>query len=261
MPELFVPVDGGELWAEDTGGDLPSLVLIHPGTGDSRSWDPLLPELTRSFRVVRYDSRGWGRSPAPTRPYTHLGDLVTVLDHVGVERAAIVGCSQGGDCAMGLAIAQPERVSALVLLCPGVSGYPWPEDPLGPEFDQAAEEGVDAVTEFMIRVWGAAGRTPEAEEQFRSAARALLAQGEHLQPNPPIFDRLGEIAVPTSLLVGDADRPMLIECDRQIAARIPGCELVEVPGVDHLPTLRVPDQVLELIHRTIGRSTPYVGPR
>ena len=255
MPELIIPVDGGELWADDTGGDLPPLVLVHPGTGDSRSWDPLLAELTASFRVVRYDQRAFGRSPASTRPYTLLDDLVTVLDHFGIGRAALVGCSQGGDCAMGLAIAQPSRVSALVLLCPGVSGYPWPEEPLPEaEFERAAADGVEALAELGLRRWGAAGRTPEVMEQFRSAARAWLAQGELVQSNPPIFDRLGEIAVPTSLLVGDADLPMLIECDRQIAARIPECELVEVPGVDHLPSLRVPDEVLDLIHRTIARA-------
>jgi 3-oxoadipate enol-lactonase len=66
-----------------------------------------------------------------------------------------------------------------------------------------------------------------------------------------VFDRLGEIAVPSALLVGDLDQAWLIDCDRQAAARIPGCRLVEVPGVDHLPSLRVPEQVLDLIRATV----------
>jgi pimeloyl-ACP methyl ester carboxylesterase len=74
--------------------------------------------------------------------------------------------------------------------------------------------------------------------------------------NPAIFDRLDEVAVPTSLLVGDADRPVLIEANREMAARIPGCELIEVPGVDHLPPLRVPERVLQMIDDTLARIKP-----
>jgi 3-oxoadipate enol-lactonase len=89
------------------------------------------------------------------------------------------------------------------------------------------------------------------EEQLRSAARSWLGGVQLVRPNPPVFDRLGEIAVPCALLVGDLDQPWLIDCDRQAAARIPGCRLVEAPGVDHLPPLRVPEQVLDLIGATV----------
>jgi pimeloyl-ACP methyl ester carboxylesterase len=73
------------------------------------------------------------------------------------------------------------------------------------------------------------------------------------RPNPMVFDRLGEVSVPTSLLIGDADRPPLIDSNLQAAARIPGCRLIEVPGVDHLPPLRVPDLVLRTITETLAR--------
>ena len=128
MTELMVPVNGGEVWAEDSG-DGPPLVLLHPGVGDSRIWDPVLPALTATHRVIRYDARGFGRSPAPSVEFSLYDDLVTVLDYLKLTGTPIVGCSQGGDCALGLAVLQPARVSALVLLCPGVSGYQWPEDP------------------------------------------------------------------------------------------------------------------------------------
>lgn len=256
MTETMIAVGGGEVWADDSGGDLPPLVLVHPGVGDSRIWDLVLPTLTKSYRVIRYDARGYGRSPAPTVAYSLLDDLVTVLDYYGLDRAPIVGCSQGGDCGVGLAITKPERVSALVLLCPGISGYPWPAEPeLDAEFERAAAEGVDAVAEVGLRLWAAAGPTPAVVEQLRSAARAWISSGDLERPNPPAFDRLSEIAVPTSLLVGDADRPPLIESNLRVAARIPGCELIEVPGVDHLPPLRVPDRVLQLITDTLARVT------
>jgi 3-oxoadipate enol-lactonase len=66
-------------------------VLVHPGVGDSRIWDPILPALTERHPVIRYDARGFGRSPLPTVPFVLLDDLVTVLDHYRIERTAIVG--------------------------------------------------------------------------------------------------------------------------------------------------------------------------
>jgi 3-oxoadipate enol-lactonase len=253
MTESMIDVAGGDtVWADDSGGDRPPLVLLHPGVGDSRIWDPILPALAERHRVIRYDARGFGRSPLPTVPFVLLEDLVAVLDHYRIERTAIVGCSQGGDCALGLAVAQPARVSALVLLCPGVSGYEMPADPESAErFEKAAAGGVDGIAELGLRTWARAGRTPAVEEQLRSAARSWLGGVQLVRPNPPVFDRLGEIAVPSALLVGDLDQPWLIDCDRQAAARIPGCRLVEAPGVDHLPPLRVPEQVLDLIGATV----------
>jgi len=254
---MLIAVDGGDVWADDSGGDGPPLVLLHPGMGDSRIWEPLLPELTVSHRVIRYDARGFGRSPAPKVPFSLLADLITVLDHYGLSCAAITGCSQGGSSELGLAVAQPTRVSALVLLCTGVPGYPWPEEPddLDAEYERALEaEDVDALAGLMQRIWAAAGPTPAVMEQLRSAARAEISCRDLQQRDPPVFDRLGEISVPTSLLVGDADYPPLVEANRQIAARIPGAELTVVPGMDHLPPLREPDLVLRTIGSTLSRA-------
>lgn len=256
MAETMAAVDGGEVWADDSGGDGPPLVLLHPGVGDSRIWEPLLPALTASYRVIRYDARGYGRSPAPKAQFTLLADLIAVLGHYGLDQVAIVGCSQGGGSGLALALEQPARVSALVLLCPGIPGFAWPEEPdeLDAEYERALAAGdVAALAGVLQQVWGAAGATPAVMEQFRSAARAEISSGDLQQRDPPVLDRLGELAVPVSLLVGDADYPPLIESNRLAAARIPGCQLTEVPGMDHLPPLRDPDLVLATIITTLAR--------
>jgi pimeloyl-ACP methyl ester carboxylesterase len=97
-------------------------------------------------------------------------------------------------------------------------------------------------------------------EQLRSAARAEISSGDLQQPDPPVYGRLGEISVPTSLLVGDADYPPLIQSNREAAARIPGCELTVVPGMDHLPPLREPGLVLRTIASTLTRAS-WLGDR
>jgi len=253
----MIAVDDGDVWADDSGGNGPPIVLLHPGVGDSRIWEPVLPALTASYRVIRYDARGFGRSPAPRVKFSLLADLIAVIDRYRLDRVAIVGCSQGGGSALGLALRQPARVSALVLLCPGVPGFPWPEEPdeLDAEYERALGAGdVDALAGLLQRVWAAAGPTPAVVEQLRSAARAEISAGDLQQQDPPVFDRLGEISVPTSLLVGDADYPPLIEANRQAAARIGGCELTVVPGMDHLPPLREPDLVLRAITNTLSRA-------
>jgi 3-oxoadipate enol-lactonase len=257
MAETMIAVDGGDVWADDSGGDGPPLVLLHPGVGDSRIWDLLRSELSVTYRVIRYDARGFGRSPAPKVTFSLLADLITVFDHYGLDCAAIAGCSQGGASALGLALEQPARVSALVLLCPGVPGYPWAEQPDEDEaeYERALQAGdVDGMAGILQRVWAAAGPTPAVMEQLRSGARAEISSGGLQQRDPPVFDRLGEISVPTSLLVGEADYPPLIEANLQAAARIPGCQLTLVPGLDHLPPLRAPDVVLRTIRSTLSRA-------
>jgi pimeloyl-ACP methyl ester carboxylesterase len=256
----MIAVGGGEVWTDDSGGDGPPLVLLHPGIGDSGIWAPVLPALTAKYRVIRYDARGYGKSPLPSAKYSLLGDLVAVLGHYGITQAPIVGCSQGGGTALGLAVEQPERVPALVLLCPGVPGFPYDQyetadDPLQAEFMRGvADKDIDAIASVAQRVWGRAGATPDAMAQFRSAGRAALADPELETDDPPVFDRLGEIAVPVSLIVGDADHPPLIESNRQAAARIPGCEFTLVPGMDHLPPLREPGLVTATITSTLARA-------
>lgn len=267
MVSSMAAVDGGRVWADDSGGDGPPLVLLHPGVGDSRIWEPVLAALAASYRVIRYDARGFGESPAPEVKFSLLRDLTAVLDHFGVERAALVGCSQGGGSALGLALAQPERVSALVLLCPGIPGFPMTDEEeaamIGPDTAAAIEADyarahaagdVDALAAVVQKIWGASGAAPAVTEQARSAARASIAAGDLELEDPPVFGRLGEIAVPAALMVGDADYPPLVEANRQAAARIPGCEFLFVPGMDHYPPLREPDLVRDLVTRTLARA-------
>jgi 3-oxoadipate enol-lactonase len=258
VTSTIIAVGGGEVWADDSGGGGPPLVLLHPATGDSRIWDPVLGALTAKCRVIRYDVRGFGRSPAPAVKFSLLSDLVSVLGHYGIARAAIAGCSQGGGSALGLALDQPDRVSALVLLSPGIPGFPYPDassEELDALWDRAVVAGdVDALAKVMERAWRIPGDTPEAVEQLRSAARAVLANRDLQEADPPVFGRLGAVAVSTALLVGDADTPGTIEAGKQAAARIPGCEFTLVPGMDHLAPLREPDLVLATITSTLARA-------
>ena len=247
--ERSIPVADGEIWAEDTGGDGLPLVLMHPGWGDSAIWDPLIGRLAGRYRLIRYDARGYGRSPAPAAPFTQFGDLTAVLDHLGVDRAALVAHSGSGGPATCLAVEQPDRVSALILVAPGVEDYPWPQDdPYVAEFAALLGAGDrEGLVALGLRTWAAAGADPGAEAQIRSAVAAFFAMGEQMRPDPPVYGRLGEIKAPSVVAIGTLDHPMVRDCGERMAGRIPGCRMIVVPGADHLLPLSAPDALADIV--------------
>lgn len=253
----MVPVAGGEVWAQDTGGDGQPVVLLHPGWGESTIWDFTFAKLAgrSGIRAIRYDTRGYGRSPIPAMSYTKLGDLMAVLDHLQVHRAVLVGHSGGGGTAIGLALARPEQVRALILVAPGVEDYPWPaDDPYNTEFDRLFAAGDrEGLVALGLRTWAAASADPAAQTQIRAAVAAFFRQGEYELADPPAYPRLGDIGSPTVLVVGELEYPMVKDCDENIAATISGCRKIVVPGADHLLPLRAPDLLADIICECAGQ--------
>jgi pimeloyl-ACP methyl ester carboxylesterase len=120
-------VDGGHLFYE-TRGRGETVVLVHGGFGDHRMWNAQWEALSRDFRVARYDHRGFGRSSAPAKPYSAVEDLRRLLDHLGASTAHIVGNSMGGTVAIDFTLVHPGRVSRLVIVASGASGFPVPPE-------------------------------------------------------------------------------------------------------------------------------------
>ncbi len=253
--QLTIPVPGGVLAADDSGGDGPPLVLLHAGWTDRSSWAGVASRLAGQYRVICYDARGYGASLPPQAPFSQLGDLVAVLDAVGVRQAALAGHSGGGGTALGLAVNHPDRVSALVLLAPGVPDYPWPmDDPYNTEFMALATAGDRAgLAELGVRTWAVADPgDATARAQIEGAVAAMFAQADYEQPDPPAYSRLAEITAPAVVVVGDLEYPMVARCADSVADRIPGCRRISVPGADHLIPLRAPDLVADVITGQVG---------
>lgn len=255
--ELMVPVKDGEIWARDSGGEGLPLVLLHPGVADSRVWDGILPRLAEGRRVIRYDARGYGRSPAPTASFSLVEDLTAVLDHFGVARAFLAGSSMGGTTAIGLALSAPARVAGLALLVPGITGDPdFVMEEFTAEVGRLAEAGdVDGIVALVRRTSAAAGAGDDpAEALIRAVIPSWFAVHPHHVPDPPAFDRLGELDVPCVLALGEHDDPEVVRCNERMAARIPGCRLVRLRHSDHFPTLREPDAVVDVILEAYASS-------
>ncbi|BCY09576.1 alpha/beta fold hydrolase [Actinoplanes sp. L3-i22] len=238
--EKLIDVGAGSVWAEDTGGDLPPVVLLHPGVGDSRIWDPVWARLAGQHRLIRYDVRGFGRSEPPTGRFSRLDDLRRVLDRLDVGPALFAGCSMGGGSALDLALAEPDRVRGMVLACPGISGAPIPQDP----GDEPDSTDPDVFLEQGVARWARAGRDPLVVEQLRSSIRFWLGWGDTLADDGDAWSRLEQVKTPSVLLLGDLERPSFVPACVEAARRIPGCRLVEVPAADHFVPLRAPGTVV-----------------
>ena len=148
------------------------------------------------------------------------------------------------------------RVRRLLLLAPGVQDYPWPlEDPYFTEFGKLFTAGDrDGLAALGLRTWAAAGADPAARAQVRGAVGTFFRAGDDERPDPPAYARLGELQMPAVMMIGDLDYPVVIRCAQEIAARIPGCQQIAVPGADHLLPLRIPGQLAGLIDRLEPRS-------
>jgi pimeloyl-ACP methyl ester carboxylesterase len=256
----FVEVEGGRLHVEEAGSGEP-VVFLHPGLWDSRTWDPQFASFAEWHQVLRLDARGYGRSsrPEPGVPYSHARDLLAVLADAGIERAALVGCSMGGSTAIDFAIVHPERVAALVLAAAGPSGFEGtPEQEAAweawwAERDApvaAAVESGDLARAQDLRLatmWAQLGTDDEGGRRIRDIAfdnlqELTMDESAQVRLDPPAFERLGEIAVPTLVLPADHDPPEMEPIAVALAERIPGARLVRIPETDHVINLRRPDE-------------------
>ncbi|KUL35675.1 alpha/beta hydrolase [Streptomyces sp. NRRL F-4489] len=250
-----VPVDDGELFYETAGpASGPAVVLLHGGMLDQRMWDEQFAWLVNSgLRVIRYDSRGHGLSSTVTGDWANHDDLAALLDALDVPRAVLVGLSHGSRVALDAALAHPERVAALFLASPGISGRAF-TDPfiLAHIREQAAAlgepDGAERYVEHFLRLWvDGPHRAPSAVHPgFRERIRACAAAnaevhadgaGAGLPLEVGAFDRLGEIRVPTTVLDGDLDSSDISANAHAIALEVPGARRIRVPSAGHMVNL------------------------
>ena len=250
-------VGADRLWVEDTGGDGVPLVLLHPGITDSTIWDRLLP-LLDGHRVVTFDRSGYGRSPRATTASTPVDQLVGVLDTLALDRVHLVGNSNGGGTSLALAAAQPDRIASMTLLCTAVPGYPWPEDAGDPEIEAEYEElvaakDVEGLTDLYLRVFAAQGADDYLRAQVRATTDLELSGEDLTESNPPAWESVPALAVPTAVVVGDRDDPDTIHADLALAEAMPTAELVRLDA-DHLPQYREPGAVADVVRRTVAHA-------
>lgn len=252
---------------EETGpAGAPPVLMLHAGVADRRSWGPLVEHLGVQTRCIRYDGRGYGDTVYEAEDgWSPVADAVAVMDAVNVSSAIVVGNSMGGGTAIDLALAYPDRVSALVLISPAISGAPesgleTTAAELDGDIDAADErEDVDAVNQLETHFWldgpGHAGRvTGSPRELFLDMnARALSATdpGEPAEL-PDAWSQLERIAVPVLFLAGSLDLRHFRTDASLAAASLDHGQYVELPDTAHVPQLESHELTLRSIANFIA---------
>jgi 3-oxoadipate enol-lactonase len=258
----YVDVDGGRIYFEVEGDGHP-LLLIHGGLGSLRMWDGQVGALAERYRVIRYDTRGFGRTESEDVEFSNRADPAAVLDYVGAESVYLVGQSRGGMIGLDFLLEYPERVDAFVSVASGIGG-----------FAPALQEGMPTPPwEEMERLWEAKDWTPLAELETQvwvdgwgqpptrvdpeirrkvhdwilDSYRAGKTEGKPQPLDPPAVQRLAEVRVPTLVMIGDVDEPGGVAAGRHLAASVAGARLVEFRGVAHMIQLEEPDRFNALV--------------
>ena len=252
----MVEVAAPAIYYESSGQGRP-VILIHGGQLDGRIWDEQFPVLARAYRVVGYDVRGFGRSPAATAPWSCTRDLLSLMDQLGIERATLVGLSLGGRIAIDFALEHPGRVSALVLAGPGLSGFDWSDDGRDnyAKILAAAQAGNQ---EQAAELWLQGPYMAPAMENATLAARLRTLARENARcwlDNPllerdlvpPASGRLREIKAPTLAIVGERDVPDIQRIVTRIAAEVPGARKVVVRGAGHMVNMEKPEEFTRIL--------------
>jgi 3-oxoadipate enol-lactonase len=261
--------DGGRLYHEIAGAPAsPVVTLLHPGLWDARTWDEQFESWSERFRVLRYDQRGYGRSSRPEdAPYSHVRDLVALLDLLGIGRTALVGCSMGGGLAIDATLTVPERVWALVAIAPGLGGFVETEDEeawwdeLAPPIDAAIEAGeYERAQDLLLEIWAPMGVEDPAGARIKQIARdniheMTMDESGQQALDPPAAQRLAEIDVPTLVVDASYDPPDMRRASQLIAREVLDGRIVTIEA-DHVVNLRAPEAFDEAVVPFLDERAP-----
>ena len=246
-PDLNYLLEGPE--------DAPVLVLSNSLGTALEMWDDQAHVLRGRFRLLRYDTRGHGRSPAPPGPYAieDLGwDVISLLDRLGIERASFCGLSVGGMTGMWLAAEAAERIERLVLCC--TSALLGPKSVWNERIATAREQGMGALVDGVIERWFTPAFRPENPEAVEGMARALRDTDPEGYAgccaairDMDLRDRLPSIEAPT-LVVSSAEDPATPpEHGELIRDSVPGARFEVFPRAAHIANVEQPEKIIQLI--------------
>lgn len=266
-------INGQWIHYEDTGGNLPPLVLGHGLLMDHEMFAPQLEALRSKCRIITWDARCHGETETTDDPFTYwdlADDLRGLLDRLGIARAVIGGMSQGGFVALRFALKHPERVTALILM----STQAGAEDP-----------AKGAIYESMLEVWEEEGLNERLAEtiaeimlgnewhgretwiaKWRQTPRSLLRPAfDALMGREDIHHRLGEIEAPALVIHGTADAAIEIELAQRLCSGLANSRpLVTIEGGGHACNLTHPALVNLVVQHYLGELAlplPRAGER
>ena len=252
----MVDVDGGQIYYETCGKGPQAIVLIHDGVVNSSSFDDMWPMLCRDFRVVRYDRRGYGRSPAAKAPYSPQEDLAAVMAAAKMDHASLVGFSFGGGLAVSYAIWHPEQIDRLVISGAALNGFEQTKhfrDHVNHIMLPMLVGNFDAVVANAAKSgWVMAPGHDAAKAEVVAILKASPQDLSHqmrdpIKAWPSDLPRMGKIKAPTLIMTGDHDIADNQAEGGAAQVLIPGSRRIVIEDAGHLMQIEHPKEIAELI--------------
>ncbi|MBW1787058.1 MAG: 3-oxoadipate enol-lactonase [Deltaproteobacteria bacterium] len=229
----------------------PVVVLSHSLGSSHMMWSPQMALLRSAYSVLRYDTRGHGASSAPDGPYTLeqlTEDALALVDALGMEQFHWVGLSMGGMIGQCLALSHQDRLLTLSL-CDTAAAIGEESRPVWEERIAAVwKDGPQALVQGTLERWftpaylqTGSPHVAEIRDQFLATPVAGFVGCSEAIRRLDYLDRLGEIAVPTLIMVGEDDPGTPVAASRMMHERIPGSRMVVIPSAAHLSNIEQAD--------------------
>jgi 3-oxoadipate enol-lactonase len=257
----YADVNGVRLYYEVAGVGHP-LVLQHEGIADSRMWDDQFGVFAQRYRVVRYDYRGFGKSDMRPGDFSLRDDLLGLLRSLGIEKTYLLGASLGGSMTIDFALEHPGMVDAIIPVAPGLSGLQPPEEEnfLFEPIEEAIKAGdLDRANDLEVHLWvdGPNRANDQVDPAVREKIRVMNGDSFKRQDEwtdakpvplePPAVGRLGEIHVPTLVIIGDEDVPHVQRAADAIASGIAGAKKAVMHNTAHVLMMERPEEFNRIV--------------
>lgn len=239
------------------------LLLVHAGVADCEQWERDFLYLSKSFQVIRYDMRGYGKSDPVDGPFSHLGDLEELVDQLDLTPPLILmGCSLGGVLSMDYALAKPEQIRALIMIGPGSCGFEIENctQELFTEARQAFEEGdLNKLAEIQTQMWFDClhAEIDQVDQSMRALLydlnRSVLERETQLENQPsfysdkPSLTKMEQVNFPVLVIVGSKDLPYMHATADFLAEKIHSARKEIIDDAAHLPNLDQPHLFQEVV--------------
>lgn len=232
-------------FVDEGAGD--PLVLVHAGIADARMWQPQADRFAGEWRVVRPDLRGFGGTAHSEDRYRHGTDLAGLFADLQLPPAVVVGASMGGGAVIDFALERPDLVRGLVLVGATYDGFRFLEQDLFDQWRELTdiyESGrLDEAAALETEIWLGPDASPEVKEAVVEMVRRSYDHGEIEETDPavPASERLGELEMPTLVVLGEEDRVDIARAADYLVNSLRHARLVTMPGAAHLPSLEQHD--------------------
>lgn len=250
-PGSFVDVDGSRIYYEECGTGPDAVILLHDGVANSAVWDDVWPAFCKAFHTIRYDRRGYGRSPATKKPYYEADDLAALVQGRKVSHAAVVASSHGGEIAMSFALRYTAYVSDLVVVGPAASGFPYSEHFIMRERtwnSNRVPELIDATMRDPYLIVPGHDAAHQRLREILTASPQDLTHEDMPLPEPPTFPNVQRLRMPTLILIGSADIADNHAVTGALVMAIPGSIRLVVTDTGHLMYLEKPDEFFTTVN-------------